>query len=38
MVRSKAFAAVIGFFEAVLLDHGTHGTVQNQNALFNLIE
>src|SRR5574341_771390 len=32
-MAGKALAAEVGFLEAVVLDHGPHGAVQNQDAL-----
>ena len=29
----KAFAAEVGFTQAVLLDHGTHGTIEYKDTL-----
>lgn len=31
---SKALATIIALFEFMALDHGAHGTVENQNLLF----
>ena len=31
-------SAVVFFFQLVLLDHGTHGTIQDQNAVGGQIE